>query len=569
MSQSLTALYLQNPELANALRRQQHGQALIQQGSDSSPIQHPFQGLARLAQALIGGYERGQGDKALALAGDKQQQAMAMALAPYPGAMPGMAPSVTAQTPQGETDPTMPVAQTRLTAPGAMPDDELTALVAPVAQKYGVPLPVALAMVKQESGGRPSAVGDGGRSVGLGQVQEATARAPGYGVPPMDPALRTDPRANVDFMLNYLTSKGRAAGATDFNNPEHQDIALRAYNGGGDPRYVQNVRQWMTPGQPPGGAATPVAGPAPASPPQQAPDLGSQYMQQSEYFQRQAAAAQAAGNHQAAAVLMQRAQMAQQFAMSRGQTPTESERMLQAAGLQPGTPEYQQMARQLLEAKARGQSVNVTTSGGTTYGTQPPADYRYVRKPTADGGETVSMEVIPGSKTDMALRDKEAKEGKRTETTVRAGNIVTEDIDRIGKLVATSTLPTAGPGASFLSGISGTGASDVSHLLEGIGANIAFDKLQDMRSSSPTGAALGAVSDKENAMLQSVYGSLKQSQSAPQFAENLARLKRIYMDIIHGAGKWTETAPDTPTPDVTPLSGPGGQRPPLDSFKAR
>lgn len=279
------------------------------------------------------------------------------------------------------------------------------------------------------------------------------------------------------------------------------------------------------------------------------------WLARAEELEQRAQRALAMGREGWAQIFQQQAAGARQIAMAQAPQPNDTERLLAAAGLQPGTPEYQQAARDLIAAKVRGPSTNVTVSGGTSYGTQPPADYRYVREPLPGGGETVRMEVIPGSKTDMALRDKEAKEGKRTEATVRAGNIVTEDIDRIGKLVATSTLPTAGPGATFLSGISGTGASDVAHLLEGIGANIAFDKLQEMRASSPTGAALGAVSDKENAMLQSVYGSLKQSQSQEQFSQNLARLKKIYMDIIHGAGKWQEVAPDA-QPDATPLASP-------------
>ena len=59
MAETLTAMFLQNPELANAIRRQQFGASLMQQGTDSSPIRSPWQGLSRLAQALVGGYEQG------------------------------------------------------------------------------------------------------------------------------------------------------------------------------------------------------------------------------------------------------------------------------------------------------------------------------------------------------------------------------------------------------------------------------------------------------------------------------------------------------------------------------
>ena len=52
----LTALYLQHPELANAIRRQQVAQPLVQAGTSADPIRSPWQGVARLANAALGGY---------------------------------------------------------------------------------------------------------------------------------------------------------------------------------------------------------------------------------------------------------------------------------------------------------------------------------------------------------------------------------------------------------------------------------------------------------------------------------------------------------------------------------
>ena len=139
-----------------------------------------------------------------------------------------------------------------------------------------------------------------------------------------------------------------------------------------------------------------------------------------------------------------------------------------------------------------------------------------------------------------------------------------EDIDRVGKLLDTAVLPATGMGATTLSGIPGTAAHDVSKLLDGIKGNIAFDKLQQMREASPTGGALGAVSERELALLQSVFGSLEQSQGTAQFKQNLQRLRTLYLDIVHGAGKWKEAAPGGGA--ETPLSAPAGDRPPLSSF---
>lgn len=73
--------------------------------------------------------------------------------------------------------------------------------------------------------------------------------------------------------------------------------------------------------------------------------------------------------------------------------------------------------------------------------------------------------------------------------------------------------------------IPGTPARNLDATLDTIRAAIGFDKLQEMRANSPTGGALGAVSDKENKLLQSVMGSLDQGQSPDQLRANLQRLR--------------------------------------------
>ena len=74
--------------------------------------------------------------------------------------------------------------------------------------------------------------------------------------------------------------------------------------------------------------------------------------------------------------------------------------------------------------------------------------------------------------------------------------------------------------------IPGSPAHDLSNTLDTIKSNIGFDKLQEMRDSSPTGGALGQVSERENTLLQSVWGALLQSQSEKQFKVNLERVRR-------------------------------------------
>ena len=271
MSQSLTALYLQNPELANALRKREAGQALMQQGMDSSPIQHWSQGAARLAAALIGGYESNRGDKEIKEFGDRSKAEMAdftgllsKALtggggaAPASGAQP-MAPPMTAPPPG-------PVAQ----APMAPPD--LAPFIEEQARARGIPPSLATSLFGTESNFNPQARNPRSGAFGIGQVLASTAANPGYGMQPISAADLGDARKAIPWSLDYLKARGGALGVSDFNDPQQAARALRAYGENTD-EYERKVLggAGMMPG------AQPVAQPgqgAPQGMPQAAPRQG-------------------------------------------------------------------------------------------------------------------------------------------------------------------------------------------------------------------------------------------------------------------------------------------------------
>jgi hypothetical protein len=77
----------------------------------------------------------------------------------------------------------------------------------------------------------------------------------------------------------------------------------------------------------------------------------------------------------------------------------------------------------------------------------------------------------------------------------------------------------------------GSPAANMAADLQTLGANAAFDRLQQMRDSSPTGGALGQVSERELALLQSAVAAIEQSQSPEQFRSNVERLQRNYQRI--------------------------------------
>jgi len=118
----------------------------------------------------------------------------------------------------------------------------------------------------------------------------------------------------------------------------------------------------------------------------------------------------------------------------------------------------------------------------------------------------------------------------------KAGPTIVEDnIFRALDIIKESPRTTTGMG-SYLSNIPGTDAKSLKERLASIKANIGFDYLQAMREASPTGGALGNVSDKELQGLQSVFGSLEQSLDAEELTYNLNLLNYTYNNVIHGEG---------------------------------
>lgn len=61
--------------------RRKYGYGMIQSGMDTSPIQSPWQGAARLAQALVGGWAINQADESEKTADKKRSDALAQAMA--------------------------------------------------------------------------------------------------------------------------------------------------------------------------------------------------------------------------------------------------------------------------------------------------------------------------------------------------------------------------------------------------------------------------------------------------------------------------------------------------------
>lgn len=172
--------------------------------------------------------------------------------------------------------------------------------------------------------------------------------------------------------------------------------------------------------------------------------------------------------------------------------------------------------------------VNVNIPGQPNIGSIPPG-YSAVQ----DENGAWSMAPIPGSPAAVEAEQAASQADMRSAQSGRYADVVLDDIDRALGMTGADTTGILG---TLLQNVPGTNSRNLDALLQTIRSNIGFDRLQAMREASPTGGALGAVSDFENRQLQSTLGNLEQSQTEDQLRRNLERVRETYLDIIHGPG---------------------------------
>lgn len=222
----------------------------------------------------------------------------------------------------------------------------------------------------------------------------------------------------------------------------------------------------------------------------------------------------------------------EQFTLGEGQTRFDASGNPIASG-QPKAPdptddmrEYKAAQEQgfqgtLQEWLAANRQRNVTVPA-------PQAGYRYIYD---DAGNPVSAEPIPGT---PAAREAELSEQAFQSQSGRRDT-------------ATSTIQTAAKAARDLIGATSTGivgqiagnigqsnAAEVQRQVEVLRSNATIENLQAMRSSSPTGAGLGSITQQENQMLATASGALDPSAGPERFKKALDNYERTLLRIVHG-----------------------------------
>lgn len=85
---------------------------------------------------------------------------------------------------------------------------------------------------------------------------------------------------------------------------------------------------------------------------------------------------------------------------------------------------------------------------------------------------------------------------------------------------------TTGFGGAVGQALPGFPAFDLKADIDSLLANAGFDRLQEMRDNSPTGGALGQVTERELALLQAAAQTIYQSQTKEQLQRNLAAFQK-------------------------------------------
>lgn len=169
-----------------------------------------------------------------------------------------------------------------------------------------------------------------------------------------------------------------------------------------------------------------------------------------------------------------------------------------------------------------------TTGAANRTGTVPQGYEEIVDEATGQ----VTMRPIAGGPKDMSLKAKKAQE-----QVLAKSQIVLDKLTRAEQLLEDAGMfsPVVGFGAGAMANIGGSSAADMKATVDTIEANMAFDALAEMRAASPTGGALGSITERELALLGSTLASLRTDQSPEQFAQNLTQLRQIYEGIIEKA----------------------------------
>lgn len=184
----------------------------------------------------------------------------------------------------------------------------------------------------------------------------------------------------------------------------------------------------------------------------------------------------------------------------------------------------------------RGEGVTVKNQSAPQVGSIPQG---YELFETPEGAW--QMRAIPGGPADAEAKAAEVADERKTERQNKELMVARDEIARITHLVENDTeIPFFGSTTTGLAGavmghIPSSDAGAVKGMLNTLKAYTAYDKLQAIRDASPTGGAVGQVSNFETRLMSAIYGELENARSKEHFLYNMNRLDGVLQRIADEA----------------------------------
>jgi hypothetical protein len=200
-------------------------------------------------------------------------------------------------------------------------------------------------------------------------------------------------------------------------------------------------------------------------------------------------------------------------------------------------------------------------------------EYREPDKPAQGPQGSVQWVIGPdGKKAYRVPREGDApydevadRQEKRTDQpsnyAIDAANRIVAKVDSI--LPRVSNMTAGVLGSTLAKAPFNTEARDLAADIESLTASIGFDELQKMRAASPTGGALGQISDRENALLANVVASVRQDQSPANLKRNLQIVRESAARIQAAAQK--DASMSSRIGDVRPMTSRGSAPAPANN----
>lgn len=202
--------------------------------------------------------------------------------------------------------------------------------------------------------------------------------------------------------------------------------------------------------------------------------------------------------------------------------PTDDMREYDYAVSQGYQGSFQDFMLDMKRAGAPSTSVSVG-GGGQNIGTIPQG-FAAVPDPTNPSG--FRMEAIPGGPEDTSKQDAAKSEAAQT-----SGDVILSAAVRARDAAANRQF--GGFGQGVIGAVNPySDSAEVQRQVSVLKANATIEALNAMRAQSPTGGALGNVTEGEGQMLAAKAGAL--DPSSPNFERDLADYTRTLLQTIHG-----------------------------------